>query len=101
MALNIIFIMWIVALVANLCVTLKDIENSKEFLLYRKQIILSSLLHNFRKTNYLHLDSFINFSMTSYIEFLEEIIDMVIQLFLSNSTSLEYLNFVIKNMFED
>lgn len=77
------------------------LENSKEFLLYRKQIILSSLLHNFRKTNYLHLDSFINFSMTSYIEFLEEIIDMVIQLFLSNSTSLEYLNFVIKNMFED
>lgn len=30
MALNIIFIMWTVALVANLCVTLKDIKNSKE-----------------------------------------------------------------------
>ena len=30
MALNIIFIMWTVALVANLCVTLKDVKNSKE-----------------------------------------------------------------------
>lgn len=77
------------------------IENSKEFFLYRKQIILSKLLHNFRKTNYLHLDSFMNFSLASYTEFLEEVIDTIIQLFLSNSTSLEYLNFVIKNMFED
>lgn len=76
-------------------------ENSKEFFLYRKQIILSKLLHNFRKTNYLHLDSFMNFSLASYTEFLEEVIDTVIQLFLANSTSLEYLNFVIKNMFED
>ena len=30
MTLNIIFMMWTVALVANLCVTLKDIKNSKE-----------------------------------------------------------------------
>ena len=30
MALNIIFIMWTVAVVANLSVTLKDIKNSKE-----------------------------------------------------------------------
>ena len=30
MILNIISIMWTVALVANLCVTLKDIKNSKE-----------------------------------------------------------------------
>ena len=30
MILNIIFIMWTVALMANLCVTLKDIKNSKE-----------------------------------------------------------------------
>lgn len=30
MVLNIIFMMWTVALVANLCVTLKDIKNSKE-----------------------------------------------------------------------
>lgn len=77
------------------------IENAKEFFLYRKQIILSKLLHNFRKTNYLHLDSFINFSISSYTEYLEEIIDIVIRLFLANSISFEYLNFVIKNMFED
>lgn len=77
------------------------IENAKEFFLYRKQIILSNLLRNFRKTNYLHLDGFINFSLASYTEYLEEIIDTVVQLFLANATSLEYLNFVIKNMFED
>ncbi len=76
------------------------IENSQEFLLYRKQIILSSLLKNFRKTNYLHIDSFINFSMKNYYEFMEEFVDIVIQLFLSNLTSLEYLNFIIKSMFE-
>lgn len=77
------------------------IEYSREFSLYRKQIILSSLLHNFRGTNFLHLDSFVDFKMTAYKNFLEEIVDMVIQLYLSNSTSLESLNFIIKNMFED
>lgn len=76
------------------------LENGQDFLLYRKQIILAELLKNFRKTNYLHIDSFINFSMKRYTEFLAEMIDTVIQLFLSNATSLEYLNFVIKNMFE-
>ena len=77
------------------------IENSQEFLLYRKQIILSSLLKNFRKTNYLHIDSFINFSMKNYYDFVEEFVDMAIQLFLSNLTSLEYLNYIIKSMFDN
>ena len=77
------------------------IENSQEFLLYRKQIILSSLLKNFRKTNYLHIDSFINFSMKNYYDFIEEFVDMAIQLFLSNLTSLEYLNYIIKSMFDN
>ena len=40
------------------------LEKSHEFLLYRKQIILSCLLKNFHKTNYIHLDSFINFSLS-------------------------------------
>ena len=77
------------------------IENSAELLLYRKQIILSLLLKNFRKTNYLHVDSFINFSLNNYREFLEEILDMIVGLFLTNSTSIEYLNFIIRNIFED
>ena len=77
------------------------IENSAELLLYRKQIILSLLLKNFRKTNYLHIDSFINFSLNNYHEFLEEILDIIVGLFLTNSASIEYLNFAIRNIFED
>ena len=77
------------------------IENSQDFLLYRKQIVLSNLLKHFRKTNYIQIDSFINFSMQNYYSFLEEFVDMIIQLYLSNLTSLEYINFVLKNMFED
>lgn len=76
------------------------LENSHEFLLFRKQIILSVLLKNFRKTNYIHIDSFINFSLNQYYEFLEEIVYDIIQLFLSNLVSIEHLNFVIKNMFD-
>lgn len=77
------------------------LEKSQEFFLYRKQIILSSILRNFRNTNYIHIDSFVNFSLKEYNEFLEEIVDMIVQLFLSKSTSIEYLNFIIKNIFED
>lgn len=76
------------------------IENSEEFSIYRKQIILSKLLKNFRSTNFLHIDSFINFSLNQYVEFLEEIIYDIIQLYLSNLVSIEHLNFVIKNMFD-
>lgn len=77
------------------------IENSAELLLYRKQIILSLLLKNFRKTNYIHIDSFVNFSLNNYQNFLEEILDMIVELVLANSTSIEYLNLIIRNIFED
>ena len=76
------------------------LENAGEFLLYRKQIILSKILKNFRKTNFLHIDSFINFSLKEYEEFLEEVIYDTIRLYLSNLVSIEHLNFVIKNMFD-
>ena len=38
MILNIISIMWTVALVANLCATLKDIKNLKETILKNEEI---------------------------------------------------------------
>lgn len=77
------------------------LENACEFMLYRKQIILSKLLKNFRKTNFLHIDSFINFSLTQYNEFLEEIIFDIIRLYLSNLVSLGHLNVTIKTMMYD
>ena len=77
------------------------IEYSQEFFLYRQQIILSCLLKNFRKTNYIQVDCFINFSMKNYYDFLEEFIEMIIQLFLSNLTSLDYLNYIIKSIFKN
>ena len=80
---------------------LTKIKNISSLVLTPNSIILSLLLKNFRKTNYLHVDSFINFSLNNYREFLEEILDMIVGLFLTNSTSIEYLNFIIRNIFED
>ena len=76
------------------------IENSYELLMYRKQFILADLLKNFHRRNYLHLDAFINFSLQLYKSFLEEIIDNIIQLAITNMISIEHLNLVIKNMFD-
>ena len=87
--------------IANLVLsTNSPLENSHELLLYRKQIILASLLKNFHKTNFMHIDGFINFGLSQYYEFLEEVIFHIIQLSVSNVISIEQLNFVIKNMFD-
>ena len=48
------------------------LESNHELLLYRKQIILAALLKNFHQRNYMHIDGFINFSLSQYYEFLEE-----------------------------
>lgn len=76
------------------------LDETQSILLYRKQIILASLLKNFHKANYIHIDSFVNFSLFEYYEFLEEIIHNIVQLSLSNLMSIESLNFVLKNMFD-
>lgn len=76
------------------------LENSHELLLYRKQIVLSELLKNFHKRNYIQIDSFINFSLTKYTEFIEEIIYNIVHLSISNTISIDHLNFLIKNMFD-
>lgn len=91
-----------IANVTNLILSANaPIEYSNEFFLYRKQLVLSSLLKNFRKTNYLHIDSFINFSLPEYYDFLNEIVDTVVELFLSNLVSVDSLNYILKNMFRE
>jgi len=88
--------------IANLILNSNSpIEGSHELLLYRKQVILACLLKNFHKTNYIHIDAFINFSLPEYYEFLEEIVFNIVQLSLSNVISIDHLNFVIKNMFDN
>lgn len=77
------------------------IEYSNEFFLYRKQLVLSALLKNFRKTNYLHIDGFINFSLPEYYDFLGEIVDTVVELYLSNLATVDFLSSILKNMFKD
>ena len=87
--------------IANLILSPNSpLENSHELLLYRKQIILSELLKHFHKKNYIQIDGFINFSLSNYNNFLEEVIDIIIQLSISNIISIDHLNFVIKNMFD-
>lgn len=76
------------------------IEYSSEFFLYRKQLVLSALLKNFRKSNHLHIDSFINFSLPEYYNFLNEMVDTVVELYLSNLVSVDYLSLILKSMFE-
>lgn len=76
------------------------LENTSELLLYRKQIILATLLKNFHYKNHLQIDGFVNFSMKQYYDFLEELILNVIQLSITNSISIEYLNILIKNIFD-
>ncbi len=91
-----------IANVTNLILSANaPIEYSNEFFLYRKQLVLSALLKNFRKTNYLHIDSFINFSLPEYYDFLNEIVDTVVELFLSNLVSVDSLNCILKNMFRE
>lgn len=91
-----------IANVTNLVLSANaPIEYSNEFFLYRKQLVLSALLKNFRKTNYLHIDSFINFSLPEYYDFLNEIVDTVVELFLSNLVSVDSLSYILKNMFRE
>lgn len=76
------------------------LENTYELLLYRKQVILATLLKRFHHTNWIHIDSFINFHLSAYYEFLEEIIFHIVQLAITNVLSIEELNFFIKNMLD-
>lgn len=76
------------------------LENGHELLLYRKQLIITELLKNFHRQNYLYLDGFIDFRLQSYYEFIEEVIDCIIRLSLSHVISIEHLHFILKNMFD-
>lgn len=49
--------------------------DSKKLYLYRKDLILNKLLLNFRKKNYLHVDSFVYFKLSDYHNHLEDIIE--------------------------
>lgn len=57
---------------------------TNELYLIRKEILLQELLDNFKKRNYLTIESFINFSAPLYHETLEYILSTSIQLILSN-----------------
>ncbi|MBO5141947.1 MAG: hypothetical protein J6C46_02930 [Clostridia bacterium] len=72
-------------------------EFSKILFLKRKKYILDSLLHNFRKCNYIFSDYFIDFSSKKYIEELNKIIDVSTEI-LNNKHLYDYImNFIFKN----
>lgn len=88
--------------IANLLLSSNaPIEYSNEFFLYRKQLVLSALLKNFRKTNFLQIDGFVNFSLPEYYDFLDEIVDTVVELYMSNLVSVDFLSSILRNMFKE
>lgn len=63
----------------------------------RKNLLLETLLKNFRKCNYIYTDYFVDFFAKSYIEELEKIIDASIEI-LNNKFLYHYMmTFVFQN----
>lgn len=50
-------------------------SESKKLYLYRKDLILSKLLLNFRNHNYIYLEHFVYFKLRNYYEHLENIVE--------------------------
>ena len=63
----------------------------------RKNILLNTLLHSFRKRNFIFTDYFIDFFAKEYLQELKRIIDVSIEI-LENKQLYDYMmNFVFKN----
>ena len=73
------------------------LKSNKDLYLYRKEILLNLLLKNFRKHNYIHIESFVNFMMPSYFLELEYVVDSAVEIFLSDIGYLDLIQFILQN----
>lgn len=73
------------------------IELSKNLYSKRKEKLLSYLLENFRNRNYINIEAFTNFSVPNYMCDIEETIDRAVELFLSNISYIELIQFILEN----
>ena len=87
--------------IANIASSLLDssspLELSKNLYLKRKEKLLSYLLENFRSRNYINIEAFTNFSTPNYMYDVEETIDRAVELFLSNISYIELIQFILEN----
>lgn len=74
------------------------IEINQTLYLFRKEAILNSLLKNFRKRNYINIDSFVNFSLESYMSEIESAVDKAVELHLANISYVELIQLLLDNL---
>ena len=68
--------------------------------MYRKGILLNSLINNFRKKNYLNVDSFINFSASDYTIEVESAVDKAVELYLCDMNYSDFLKMFFEKWFK-
>lgn len=73
-------------------------DNSRKLYLYKKELILTKLLLNFRKQNYLTIEAFANFSLENYYSFLDNVIEKASHIYFSNTNHDDLINFILNNL---
>ena len=73
-------------------------DNSRKLYLYKKELVLTKLLLNFRKQNYLTIEAFANFSLDNYYFFLDDVIEKASHIYFSNTNHDDLINFILNNL---
>ncbi len=88
--------------IKNICIAILDqnfpSDNSRKLYLYKKDLILSKLLSNFRTKNYLVIEGFSNFKLDTYYSFLEDVIEKSAHIYFSNYNHVDLINFILNNL---
>mgnify|MGYP004484518059 FL=1 len=75
-------------------------DSSRKLYLYKKDLILSRLLNNFRHHNHLSIEGFANFNLDNYFSFLDDVIEKSAHVYFSNSDPGLLINFILNNFFK-
>lgn len=75
-------------------------NSSKELYLYKKDLILSKLLLNFRKQNHIQIEGFASFELDNYFSFLDDAIEKSAHIYFSNLDPDILINFMLNNFFK-
>lgn len=75
-------------------------DSSKKLYLYKKDLILSKLLTNFRHRNHISIEGFANFGLDNYFSFLDDVIEKSAHVYFSDSDTSLLINFILNNFFK-
>ncbi len=73
-------------------------DYARKLYLYKKDLILSKLLTNFRKRNYLQIEGFANFTLDNYYLFLEDVIEKSAHIYFSDTRHVDLINYILNNL---